>query len=209
MITKYSMIQKIKLLESWNGKLFHELNISKIMEISKKKTKPWVFNSLKELVSKRLLISRKVGNLNLYKLNLDNPLLTKTLQYLEAQDLLMFEHLDLIIETINKIPTNSYCLAIFGSFAKFEQTKNSDLDICFLTENEKVEGIIKPFFNDIKLNYAINIDEHYITFKDFIKMLLNQEENLGKQIFFNHKLFHNPDIYYQLIKEAYKNGFRP
>jgi hypothetical protein len=40
-------------------------------------------------------------------------------------------------------------------------------------------------------------------------MLLAEEENLGKQVFRKHIVFYNADIYYQLIKEAYKNGFRP
>ena len=43
---------------------------------------------------------------------------------------------------------------------------------------------------------------------DFIKMLLRDEENLAKQIFRNHILFFNPDIYYKLMMEAHKNGFR-
>jgi hypothetical protein len=72
-----------------------------------------------------------------------------------------------------------------------------------------VEKKIKPYFNEVKLNYPVSIDEHYITFNDFIKMLLREEENLGKQIFRKQKLFYNADIYYQLIKWAHKNGFRP
>lgn len=62
--------------------------------------------------------------------------------------------------------------------------------------------------NEIKLNNIIEIDEHYITFDEFIKMLLRNEENLGKQIFKKNKIFFNSDIYYSLIKNAYKNGFR-
>ncbi|MEK0336571.1 MAG: hypothetical protein QQN41_03950, partial [Nitrosopumilus sp.] len=84
-----------------------------------------------------------------------------------------------------------------------------DIDICFLIENKQTEKRIKPYFNEVKLNHAANIDAHYIAFNDFVKMLLREEENLGKQIFRNHKIFFNADIYYQLIKRAHKNGFRP
>ena len=48
-----------------------------------------------------------------------------------------------------------------------------------------------------------------VTFEDFVKMLLREEENLAKQIFIKHKLFYNSEIYYQLLKEAHKHGFRP
>jgi len=195
-------------METWKDNLFSEFSISEIMDISKKKTKPWVFNALKRLTKNKLLASKRKGNLDIYSLNLDNPFLIQALQYLEAQNNLNFPQLKIITETINKIPIKNYCLLVFGSHAENKQEKGSDLDICFLIENKQKKEI-KPYFNDVKLNHPINVDEHYITFDDFVKMLLRDEENLGKQIFRNHILFYNADIYYQLIKEAYKNGFKP
>jgi len=200
--------KKLKLLQSWKDNLFKELSISEVIKISKKKTKTWVFNSLKELVKKNLLIMKTKGNLNLYNLNMDNPILLKFLQYLEIKDLYNFKHLNIIIEIIDKIPQKNYCLILFGSYAENKQTSSSDLDISFLIENKNLEKKFKPYLNEVKLNYATKIDEHYIVFEDFIKMLLKKEENLGKQIFRKHKIFFNPDIYYELIKKAYKNGFR-
>ncbi|MEK6826922.1 MAG: nucleotidyltransferase domain-containing protein [Nanoarchaeota archaeon] len=201
--------EKIMLLESWENNLFGEFSISEIMKISKKKTKPWVFNSLRHLVKSGLLISKRKGNVDIYNLNLSNPFLIQMLQYLEMQKNLNFPQLEIVIKIINNISTSNYCLLVFGSYAENKQAKDSDLDICLLVENKETEKKIRPYFNEIKLNYSINIDEHYIFFKDFVKMLLRDEENLGKQIFRKHKLFFNADIYYKLIREAYKNGFRP
>jgi len=201
--------KKIRLLEAWKNNLFAELSIAEIMKILRKRTKTWIFNALKLLTKNKLLISKRIGNLDIYSLNLGNPLLIQTLQYLEAQDSLDFPRLGIVTETINKIPIKNYCLAVFGSYAEDKPKPDSDLDICFLIESKQAEKEIKPYFNEVKLNHDINIDEHYIIFNDFIKMLLREEENLGKQIFRNHILFYNADIYYQLIKEAYKNGFRP
>lgn len=201
--------EKIRLLESWKDNPFSEFSISEIMDISKKKTKPWVFNALKLLTKHNLLLSKRKGNISIYSLNLDNPHLIQALQFLNAQNFLDFPQLKIIIESVNKIPIKNYCLMVFGSYAENKQKKDSDLDICFLIENKLAEKKIKPYFNEVKLNHQINIDEHYITFADFVKMLLREEENLGKQIFRKNILFFNADIYYQLIKEAYKNGFRP
>ncbi len=200
--------KRIKLLETWKNNIFSEFSISEIMKISRKKSKPWVFNTLKQLTKNKLLLSKRKGNINIYSLNLDNPYLIQTLQYIEAQNNLDFPQLNIIMETINKIPVRNYCLLVFGSYVEGKQTKKSDFDICFLIENKQSEKKIKPYFNEIRLNYPIHIDEHYMIFNDFIKMLLREEENLGKQIFRKHKLFFNADIYYQLIREAYKNGFR-
>ncbi len=200
---------KIKLLEVWKNNIFSEFSISEIMKISGKKTKTWVFNSLKILVNYKILNSKRKGNLDIYSLNINNPISIQLLQYLEAQKNLNFSQMKIIFEIIEKLPIKNYSLIVFGSYAENKQVKNSDLDICFLIENKEIEKKIKPYFNEIKLNYTIKIDDHYITFDDFVKMLLRDEENMGKQIFRNHKLFFNADIYHQLIKEAHKNGFRP
>ncbi len=199
--------KKIKLLEVWKKGLFSEFGTAEIMKISGKKTKPWVFNALKELERAKLLLSKRKGNLDVYSLNLNNPLLLQTLQYIEAQNSLNFPKLDIIMEIIGKIPLRTYCLLAFGSYAEGTQTKDSDLDICILIESQALEKKLKPYFNDMKLASAVNIDEHYISFNDFIKMLLRDEENLGKQIFRNRRIFYNADIYYRLVKEAHKNGF--
>lgn len=203
------MNEKIKILEAWNKDIFAELSISEIMKITGKKSKPWVFNTLKLLTKQKLLLSKRKANLNIYSLSLDNPCLTQTLQYLEAQKNLNFPQLKTITDTINNIPLKNYCLLVFGSYAENKQKERSDMDICFLIENKQSEKKIKPYFNEIKLNHPIRIDEHYITFDDFIKMLLRKEENLSKQIFRKHKKFFNADIYYRLVKEAHKRGFRP
>ncbi|MFH1827682.1 MAG: nucleotidyltransferase domain-containing protein [Nanoarchaeota archaeon] len=201
--------EKIKLLKVWKKNIFSKFTISEIMTISGKKTKTWVFNSLKLLTKNKLLILKRKGNINIYNLNLDNPFLIQALQFLEAQTSLDFSELNIINEIINNVPIKNYCLLVFGSYAENKSKSKSDLDLCFLIENENLEKKIKPYLNEIKLNHTTNVDEHYIVFNDFIKMLLREEENLGKQIFRKHKLFFNADIYYQLIKEAHKRGFRP
>ena len=201
--------EKIRLMEVWRKNPFRESSIAEIMKASNKKTKTWVFNTLKLLVKNNILKSKRKANLDIYSLNVGNPITFQLLQYLEAQENLDFSKINIVSEIVEKVPVKNYSLVVFGSYTENKQTKNSDLDICILIENKDVEKRIKPYFNDIKLNHSIKIDEHYITFEDFVKMLLRDEENLGKQIYIKHKLFYNPDIYYQLIKEAHKNGFRP
>jgi predicted nucleotidyltransferase len=201
--------ENMGLLDTWKANPFGEYSISEIMKISGKKTKPWVFNALKLLTEQSLLTLVKKGNINIYRLNLKNPCLVHALHYLEAQKSFSFPLLELIVEVIDTIPLKNYCLLVFGSYAESKQKKDSDLDVCILVESKTTEKRIRPYFNEIKLNYPVTIDEHYITFDDFVKMLLSDEENLGKQIFRKHRIFFNPDIYYQLIKEAHKHGFRP
>ncbi len=200
--------KQIELLNVWKNNPFKEFSISEIIRESGKNTKTWAFNTLKFFVKNKILISNRKGNLDIYSINLNNPIAVQLLQYLEAQENLNFKELELISELIEKIPIKNYCLIVFGSYANNKNTKSSDIDICLLIENKDTEKKIKPYFNEVKLNYPIKIDEHYIIFEDFVKMLNREEENLGKEIFRKHKTFYNADIYFQLIKEAYKNGFR-
>ncbi len=200
--------EKIDLLNVWRKDLFNELSISEIMKLSGKKTKTWVFNSLRYLVDREILNSKRKGNMNIYNVNMENPMAIQLVHYLEIQENINFSEKKLVSNIISSIPIKNYSLIIFGSYAEGKQTKKSDLDICFLVEERNTEKKMKPYINDIKLSTPIKIDDHYITFDEFVAMLLRNEENLGKQIFKKHKIFYNADIYYNLIKEAYKRGFR-
>lgn len=196
----YNMVpmEQVRLLEAWRNCLFEELSISEIMGISKKRTKPWVFNSLKELAKNKLLTVRRKANINLYRLNLENSLLIPALQYLEAEGLSNFLWLDAISEIISAIRIRNYCLLAYGDDKK-------NLQLCFLVENKDDEGSIKSCLERTK---SKRIEECYITFDDFIRMLLEREDNTAKRIVRGHKIFFNADIYYQLVKEAYRSGFR-
>ncbi len=200
--------KQLLLLKSWQNNLFSQLTIFEIMKLSKKNSKPWVFNALKTLKKYNLIKSVRKGNIDLYNLNLNNPNLISIIQFVDSQSTLNFPKLNLIIEIINTIPIKAYCLIVFGSYAENKQKTDSDLDICFLIEDKDIEKRIKPYMNDIKLNTVIKIDDHYMSFEDFIAMLLRKEENLGKQIFKKHKIFYNADIYYRLIQEAHNHGFK-
>ena len=200
--------KQLNLLNAWQKQLSAELSISEIMELTHKKTKTWVFNTLNKLTKLNIISMKKKANINLYSLNLSSPALLGALHNLEMQKTLIFPEIKLIDNLINEIPKINYCLMVFGSYADNKQKANSDLDICFLIENEAEGKNIKPYVNDIKLNYSTKIDDHYITFNDFLKMLLNNEENLGKQIFRKHLILLNSDIFYLLLNKAHKNGFR-
>src|SRR3989344_5298750 len=181
-------IEKIKLLNIWKVNLFGEFSVSEVMSLSKKETKTWVFNALKIFVRYNIINCRIKGNINLYTLNINNPLALHLLQFLEVQESINFQKIKLISKIIENIPIKNCSILIFGSYANKKQSPDSDLDVCFLVENKLTEKKLKPRVNEIKLNHKIKIDDNYIIFEDFIQMLTNKEENLGKQIFRKHKL---------------------
>jgi len=60
----------------------------------------------------------------------------------------------------------------------------------------------------MELKSALNIDGHVIAQKEFLEMLKVDYENLGKEIARKHLILKNPAIFYSLIKEGIKNGFK-
>ena len=46
-----------------------------------------------------------------------------------------------------------------------------------------------------------------MTGKEFVEMLTNDEENLGKQIARKHLAVHNHQLFYGLMREGMRHGF--
>ena len=77
------------------------------------------------------------------------------------------------------------------------------MDIAVFLENTPEKNL-----NTVKLKSLIELDLHIITTTEFLEMLKNKEENLGKQIARKHLAIHNQRIFYDLINEGMNNGFR-
>jgi len=157
--------------------------------------------TLKNFEEQKLIIKKKIGNLNIYKLNLNE---SNTINYLEilnnnGLNKLVSNTIKIIKKEITKI-TPFFSLIIFGSYALSENTKNSDLDILVLTESRN-DKVLKSL-NNAKLKSLLEIDSHIITQKEFEKMLSINEENLAKEILNKHKGVYNSHIFYDLLKKS-------
>jgi len=199
--------EEFEIIDIFMRKPFDELGISEIMKETGKKSKPWVFNVLNGFEDRGFIKKERKGNMNLYSANLDSPALIGHFLFIQNLKMEGSGQLDKISKLILNIPLKNYCLIIFGSWASQNQRAGSDLDICFLIESSGVKKKIKPYLNESKLKTRQGIDEHYITYNEFIEMLLRPEENLGKQIYKNHILVFNGAVFYELVKEAHKRGF--
>ncbi|MDD3175992.1 MAG: nucleotidyltransferase domain-containing protein [Candidatus Nanoarchaeia archaeon] len=196
--------ETLKLLLYWENNLFAEACLQELMKSQNKSSKAWIFNALNSLIKNNLIVKSKKSNLNLYSLNLNNSLSYKSLNFLKTGNFPEIGTVNILIRTI---PFTNYCLIVFGSCAKHKQKKDSDLDVCLITETKEDYKKIKPYVEELKLE--INLDVNYVTKKEFVEMLTNEEENLGKQIEKNEKLiFFNEDIYYQMLIEAHKHGYK-
>lgn len=205
MLTK----KQLKILGIFLKNTFREYTFREIKELSKEKSNSRMQNAIKTFLKEDIITERVIGKFKLYSINHKND---KVYSYF---DILIKENLNQRIKyTLNILEegllrhTFFYSLVIFGSYSINEQKSNSDLDIAVFIENEKDKKIIEAVLNSANNKSLITIDGFAITKNDFLEMLKIDEENLGKQIARKHLLIHNSPIFYSLLKEGIKNGFK-
>ncbi|MBI2106520.1 nucleotidyltransferase domain-containing protein [Candidatus Woesearchaeota archaeon] len=205
MITK----KQLKIFEVFAKKPFTEYTRKDIKRESKEKSNNSLSLTINLLKKEEVLIEKKIGKSGLLNLNLDNDI---TFYYIALCNHKRIPHLaKIVVEDIKKeISENTqfYSIVIFGSYSLGEQKKNSDLDVAIFIENENKIKQIEASANSAKLKSALETDVHVIPKTEMLEMLANKEENLGKQIARKHLAVYNHRIFYEIIKEGMKHGFR-
>lgn len=205
MLTK----KQLKIFEPLTRNILKEYSIKEIKESSAEKSNNAMALALKKIKEENLVIERRVGKSLLYTLNTDNELVFHYLAILNTKNLSkVVERAIARIEEEIEQHTAFYSLIIFGSYALGKQTKESDLDIAVFIEKESEKKIIESALKSAELKTPLKIHGHAITKNEFLEMLKVDYENLGKQIARKHLSKHNAPIFYSLLKEGIKNGFR-
>ena len=84
---------------------------------------------------------------------------------------------------------------VFGSYASGQNKKNSDLDLAVFGCKDKKK------VRQIKENYLIDINEHYINYFEF-KGLLRKKQALSLEILGNHVLFGDVSKFVDFFNKA-------
>ena len=149
---------------------------------------------LNNLVERGILKFQRTGRNKEYYFDLTNPKAKNTLLKVEINKSIDFlvkhQKISLLIKDLlrAKIP-----VALFGSYAKKSEKKESDLDLLILTSESKV---IQELVN----KYPLKIHIQYSSFKEF-KKLLRKNNALAKEILINHIIFN----YFEKFIELFEN----
>lgn len=201
--------KQLKIFETFTRYPFAEFTRKQIKKESKEKSNNALALAINLLKKEEVLIEKKIGKSGLLTLNLDNDL---TLHYLSLCNLQRIDQkVKISISNLKKEiekDTYFYSLVIFGSYAEGKQKQTSDLDIAIFIDNQEKRKQINASINSAKLKAPLEIDVHVILKAEMIEMLVNEEENLGKQIARKHLTLHNHQIFYDVIKEGMRRGFR-
>ncbi len=202
-------VEDMKIIDYLENKIFENISISNIKTGLLKKSYNWVYDSIKKMEKLNIIKVSKIGSSNFCKLNLDNLL---CLKYLSLNELLKYQRFNLprknVEEIISSIPVKYFTFLITGSYAEAKQTKSSDLDIVIIvSDNEDTKKILTVIKN--KAEFMVpEIHPYVFTSSEFLKMLLSDKENYGKMIFYKKIICFGAENYYEIMKEAVKNGFK-
>ena len=201
--------KQLKIFEVLAKRPFAEYTRKEIKKESKEKSNNALALAINLLKREEVLTEKKIGKSGVLTLNLDNDL---TFYYIALCNNKRIHHLAKIaLESLKQEiaeDTPFYSIAIFGSYAIGGQKKDSDLDIAIFIENEEKRTQIEASVNSAKLKSVLEMDVHVIPKTEMLKMLTDREENLGKQVARKHLAVHNHRIFYEIIKEGMKHGFR-
>jgi len=186
-----------------------ELTLTEIKEISKNTSHHYVFEALKKFTQMQILTEKRKGNTNIYLLNPENK---QNLHYLAfVESLVKEKRTDIphnnLLKITEKLKSQFYTLLIGGSYAEGKQRPASDLDVAIIIPNGESK---KPYEIALKEGELMIPEVHGYVFtqEEFYLMLTNGEFNYGKELARKHIIFYGAEIYYKILMEAMKYGFK-
>lgn len=192
--------KQLAILEVFRKNLGKKLTFNNIKKEARINSNDFIQRTLSNCMSEGLVKTESIGRNMLYHLELSSG----TLAYFSMIPFIIYklpeDILDEIQQEISK-ETSFFSLVIFGSYAKKQENKNSDLDIAIILEDTKKNSQIEARIESLKRKSILQLDIHLISVKDFKEMLNSEKENLGKEIARNHIVYLNPPIFYNQIEK--------
>jgi len=191
--------KQLKILKIFRENLFRKIGFNELKKELKESSSSKIQRALENFKKENLINIEKLGRNTLVSLNFGN---NKLFSYFSIYD---FENKKMPFDILYKIQnevlkeTEFFSLIVFGSYASGKNTKNSDLDIALIVEDEKIKKKILPIIASVKRREIVDINFEVILREEFLEMLKVEEENLGKEIAGNHFVFYGLINFYKLI----------
>jgi predicted nucleotidyltransferase len=195
---------QLEIVGLFRKNIFLRASIRRIMILLKKKSYARIYEAVAGLEKANILRIERFGHARVAELLLGNESLA-LLTYIEETESIgkKLPGIELLLgakELADDI------LIVTGSYAKGTEKKGSDVDVAVITSGDsfKKQNLLE------NLTLSSNPPIHPVVFseKNFKEMLLEKDENFGKETFKNRLILKNARKYYVLIKEAKENGFR-
>jgi len=202
-------IRRKKILEVFLKDPFKEIHLREIARLSKVSLNN-VDNSLRLFVKDNIFKRRDVSNMVFFKPNLENEALLKIFEFLELENKKKFydknrkiarllqKYTQDIIDLSNK---RIQLVILFGSVARGEWTKGSDIDILVVV-SEKDKDVI-TILNKAKIDISplLEISPISTTTEKFIEGFRKKTE-FYDELWKDRVVLYNEFLFWQMIKEG-------
>jgi len=203
MLTK----EQLNILGVFHKDIFVEFTFKQIKEQSGQNSNNIVQIALKEFQKEEIVRTRSVGDIFVYSLNLDTNITLAYLNLVNQAEILNKKFPNTILAEIQKgifKQTEFFILILFGSYAKGKANDKSDLDVAVIVESEQTKKEITPILETVKRREIKPIDYHIFTRNEFLQMLNDDMENIGKQIYKNHIIYYGFIDYCNILRGTKK-----
>lgn len=159
--------------------------LSKILKVDYKNTY--------DAVQKIPINKNKKGNATYLSFK---PVLTTDIYEVEKQrQETIAKKLPLLYKDIQELENPFVIIVLFGSYAKGEETKHSDIDLCIIYESETAKS---------RLGIHPDVEEHSFYHEEFLQMIQSTQFTVGRQILKEGIVLKNIELYYELIRRSQK-----
>jgi len=201
--------RKKKILEVFLSQPFKEIHLREIARLSEVSLSH-VKDSLHNFVAEDIFIRRDISNMTFFKPNFNNEQLLKIFECLELERKkdfynknrniarLLQQYTDKAIELSDK---RMQLLILFGSVARGQWTKKSDIDILAVAteEDRNIIGVLNKAKEDI--GPLLRISPITTSAKKFIKGF-KQKAEFYEELFNDRIVLYNEFLFWQLVKEG-------
>ncbi len=157
-----------------------------------------VYEDVHKLAKEKIITITRLGNSNQCTFNYIFNEKTLAAEEMLRKSLLKTGNIKIIYDRISEIQNPFYLLLIFGSYAKHKATRNSDVDVCLITDNQEIREKIAQILR------TVAFQTHLVEFSpaEFISMLKTTDFNVGKEIVKYRVILKGAEDFYEMISHA-------
>ncbi|MBU0760347.1 MAG: nucleotidyltransferase domain-containing protein [Nanoarchaeota archaeon] len=159
------------------------------------------YNYIGDLTASGAIVQKIIGNTAPVEINLTPNQEIYNVEQKRTQEFLSENpKLKLIKQDIEEINYPFMIVLVFGSYVKKIKSKNSDVDICLISDNKsKTKELIE------RLNLlSLKLEIQEFTTSEFISMIEKNQRNLGHEIIKSNIILYGAENYYNLISKWMK-----
>lgn len=156
------------------------------------------YEEIIKLEKDNLIKINKHGNAKVCMFNYRYHSKIVEIEEIRKQKLFKNKDIKLIYNRIKEVKSPFYCLLLFGSYANKTSQKGSDIDLCLITDNEKINNEVQSMLSITPLNAHLQ----RFTSEHFLSMLKSKEFNVGNEIVKNNITLHGIESFYEMINNV-------